>query len=445
MPSITSQYLARYRRITADAGAGALLPVTGAQRRFALVRSLDPAGRPDVVPMFFAFPYGTVDPARLQTAARRLAARHTALRSRPVVVRGTPVLDTGEVPYTADVSRTGGPDIRVTRPAPAPGERPADTLRRALASWDPQGPPLRLFLASDDEHRTEDVLAVALDHAVCDGRSLARIAEELGAAYAEDAAGPLAVPEETEAELAAYREAVLLQLAAEERADTAEAAVYWADRLRGVRAHAPLPRPDRVPPGTLPSGSAEARLPAHGDGVPVPFPGLLDACRAAAGALYGPDRVVPLGYPWGGRPTGARPVIGCFLNTVVFPAATGHGPAPEATADAWWDDLDRADMPFDAVVAAARSAGPGWNGALDGLLTVDDDSRRPPLVLAGVEGREVHIGGRPVRGPFAVSVTQGAEIRLRMVWDRAVLDDATARRAFDALTEALSPATRAAG
>ncbi|OAR27004.1 non-ribosomal peptide synthetase [Streptomyces sp. ERV7] len=428
MPSITSQYLARYRRITADDGAGALLPVTGAQRRFALVRSLDPAGRPDLVPMFFAFPYGTVDPERLRTAARRLAARHTALRSRPAVVRGTPVLHTGE------------PDVHVTCPAPAPGERPADTLRRALASWDPQGPPLRLFLARDEQDRTQDVLAVVLDHAVCDGRSLARIADELGAAYTEDT---VTTPEETAAELAAYREAVLLQLGAEERADTPEAAAYWADRLRAVRAHAPLPRPERVPAGTLPSGSAETRLPAHDGG--VPFPGLLDACRAATGALYGPDHVVPLGYPWGGRPAGARPVVGCFLNTVVFPAATGHEPAPEATADAWWDDLDRADMPFDAVVAAARSAGTGWNGALDGLLTVDDDSRRPPLRLAGVEGREVHIDGRPVRGPFAVSVTQGAEIRLRMVWDRAVLDDATAHRAFEALAQALRPATRTAG
>lgn len=431
MPSITSQYLARYRGITAGDGSSALLPVTGAQRRFALVRSLDPAGRPDVVPMFFAFPHGTVDPARLQAAARRLAARHTALRSRPAVVRGTPVLHTGE------------PDIRVTRPAPAPGERPTDTLRRALVSWDPQGPPLRLFLARDDEDRTDDILAIALDHAVCDGRSLARIAAELGAAYAEDTAEPPAAPEETEAELAAYREAVLFQLAAEERADTPEAAAYWADRLRAVRTHAPLPRPERVPAGTLPSGSAEARLPAHDDG--VPFPGLLDACRAAASALYGPDHVVPLGYPWGGRPAGAQPVVGCFLNTVVFPAVTGRGPGPEATADAWWDDLDRADMPFDAVVAAARSAGPGWNGALDGLLTVDDDSRRPPLVLAGVQGQEVHIDGRPVRGPFAVSVTQGAEIRLRMVWDRAVLDDATAYRAFDALTQALRPAAHTAG
>ncbi|MFE5677075.1 condensation domain-containing protein [Streptomyces erythrochromogenes] len=434
MLSITSQYLARYRRLAGDR-SDTLLPVTGAQRRFVLVRALDPTGRPDLVPMFFAFPSGTIDPERLRAAARRLAARHTALRSRPTVVRGTPVL-----------SVAADPDVGAIRPAaPAPGESPADTLRRALASWDAQGPSLRLFLVHDEE-RAEDVLAVVLDHAVCDGRSLARIVDELGAAYAEEAAGSLPAPGETQTELTAYREAVLGQLAAEEKAETPEAAAYWADRLRTLHTHAPQPRPARVPEGAKPSGAAQARLPAHDGG--VSFPGLLDACRSAARELYGPDRAVPLGYPWGGRPTGAEPVVGCFLNTLVFPVDTGHGhgpgqgPGPEATADAWWDDLDRADVPFDAVVAAVRSAGSGWTGGLDGLLTVDDDTRRPPLVLDGVEGREVHVDGRPVRGPFAVSVTQGAEIRLRMVWDRAVLDDETAHRAFDALTHALRPSDR---
>ncbi|MEU3668407.1 MULTISPECIES: condensation domain-containing protein [Streptomyces] len=426
MLSITSQYLTRYRRLTADR-SDTLLPVTGAQRRFVLVRSLDPTGRPDVVPMFFAFPSGTIDPRRLRAAAHRLAARHTALRSRPVIVRGTPVLR---------VAAPDDADVTVTRPAAAPGEPAADTLRRALASWDSQGPPLRLFLVRDEE-RDEDVLAVALDHAVCDGRSLVRIVDELGAAYGEEATEPGAAAGETAAELAAYEDAVLRQLAAEERAETPAAAAYWAERLRTLRTHAPAPRPARAPEGAQPSGAAQARLPAHDGG--ISFPGLLDACRSAARELYGPDRTVPLGYPWGGRPAGAEPVVGCFLNTLVFPADTGHRPGSQATADAWWDDLDRADVPFDAVVTAVRATGSGWTGGLDGLLTVDDDSRRPPLTLAGVEGREVHVDGRPVRGPFAVSVTQGAEIRLRMVWDRAVLDDETANRAFDALTHALRP------
>ncbi|MFF3687001.1 non-ribosomal peptide synthetase [Streptomyces sp. NPDC002187] len=430
MLSITGQYLARYRQLGTGSGAEALLPVTGAQRRFVLVRSLDPAGRPDLVPMFFAFPHGTVDVERLTAAGNRLAARHPVLRARPVVVRGTPVL------------RPEQPDVPVTRVPCGPGETAAAALRRALGDWTPQGSPLRMFLTQDDAHTGDETLAVVLDHSACDGRSLARIVEELGAAHAEgtDAEGPS--PAETAAELAAYREAVLLQLDAEDRATSPSAMAYWGERLRAVRDQAPAPRPERPAAGTLPSGSAELQLPSSAGS--VPFPDLLDACRAAARVLYGPGHAVPLGYPWGGRPAGAAPVLGCFLNTVVFPAATGHSPAAEVTADAWWDDLDRADTPFDAVVHAARAAGSAWTGRLDGLLTVDDALQRPPLHLGGVAGREIQVDGRAVRGPFAVSVTQGSALRLRMVWDRAVLDDHTAEHAFAALADSVRASTRAA-
>ncbi len=154
--------------------------------------------------------------------------------------------------------------------------------------------------------------------------------------------------------------------------------------------------------------------------------------------------MVPLGYPWGGRPPGAAPVLGCFLNTMVFPTVTGDASAASATAEAWWDDLDHAATPFDAVVHAARAAGSGWTGRLDGMLTVDDVRRHPPLRLGGVTGREIPIDGRAVRGPFAVSVTQGPELQLRMVWDRTILPDPTAESAFTALADTLrtpAPAT----
>jgi hypothetical protein len=445
--SITGQYLARYRGLATGAGAPVLLPVTGAQRRFALVRALDPTGRPDLVPMFFTFPRGTVDPVRLATAAKRLAALHPVLRGRPAVVRGTPVL------------RMAEPEVPVVRVPRASGEDAATALRRALGAWVPDGPPMRLYLTDGttdgDRDRASsphgggpsEVLAVVLDHAACDGRTLTRIVEELGAAYAEgQQAGPPA-PGQVVTELAAYREAVLLQLGAEERAESPEALAYWGERLRAVHDRAPASRPGSPPAGALPSGSASVRLPGCAAG--VPFPDLLDVCRPAVHALYGPGRTVPLGYPWGGRPPGAEGVLGCFLNTVVFPAGTGtDASGAGATADAWWNDLDRADVPFDAVVHAARRAGSGWSGRLDGLLTVDDTAQRPSLRLAGVEGREIHIDGRPVRGPFAVSVTHGRELHLRMVWDRTVTADHTALGAFEALTAALRtrvPAAPAAG
>ncbi|WP_414170441.1 non-ribosomal peptide synthetase [Streptoverticillium reticulum] len=423
-PSITSQYLARYRRLGTGDRTAELLPLTGAQRRFVLVRSLDSAGRPDLVPMFFAFPHGTVDPARLRAAACHLAALHPALRARHGVVRGTPVL------------RPAEPDIPLELLDCAPGEDLHPALRRALAGWAAEGPPLRLYLAQGGPATGEEVLAVVLDHAVCDGQSLARIVEELGTAY-RDGRGPADVPPSAAAaELAAYHETVLLQLDAEHRAAAPDALAYWGQRLRAVSESTPLPRPESIPAGALPTGAAEATLPSPAGG--APFPALLDACRAAAGALFGAGTVSPVGYPWGGRPAGAPPVLGCFLNTVVFPAATGTAPfAPAATAEAWWDDLDRADTPFDEVVHAARSAGSPWSGRLDGMLTVDDVRRRPPLCLGGVEGREVHVDGRRIPAPFALAATQGPELRLRMAWDRAVLDDRSAEEAFAAFQGAL--------
>lgn len=436
--SITGQYLARFRRIAdTEEGAG-LLPVTGAQRRFVLVRAMDPAGRPDTVPMFFAFPRGTVDAVRLRAAANHLAARHPVLRARPEVLRGTPAL------------RPFAPDVPLERVTPAPGEDAAVALRRAVNGWTAHGSPMRLYL-TEDARTDEEILGVVLDHTACDGQSLARIVEELGGAY-RDRVGPgdLA-PADAEAELAAYREAVLLQLDAEQRAGSQAALGYWGDRLRSVRERAPLPRPHHAAAGVLPTGAAESRRAAPLGG--VPFPALLDACRAAAQILYGPGHVPPVGYPWGGRPAPAAQVLGCFLNTVVFPASTDGAPhgygghargGSDVTAAAWWDDLDRADTPFDEVVHAARSAGSSWSGRLDGLLTVDDAQRRPLLSLGGVPGREVHVDGRPVRAPFAVSLTQGPELRIRMVWDRSVLDDEAAEDGFAAFCRALPGAAPAA-
>ncbi|MGW6412791.1 condensation domain-containing protein [Streptomyces vinaceus] len=426
LPVITGQYLARYQRLDAGASAAALLPATGAQRRFLLFRSLDPAGRADIVPLFFAFPRGTVDPARLRDAANHLAARHPVLRSRPCVVRATPVL------------RPEPADVPLEHVAASPGESAEEALRRTLMYWAPQGPPLRLFLAHTTDHDTatasEEVLAVVLDHIACDGRSLARIVEALGAAYRDRRSADDVSPADVAAALAEYEDAVRRQLGAEDRASSPEALAYWGERLRAVHGQAPPPGTRPVPAG-LPSGSAEFTLASPVGG--VPFPVLLDACRAAASALYGVGPVVPIGYPWGGRPAGAADVLGCFLNTVVFPADTSAEAPPEVTATGCWDDLDRADTPFDEVVRAARASGSTWSGRLDGLLTVDEARDRTPLRLGSTTGREVHIGGRQVRAPFAVSATQGPELYLRMVWDRTVLADGAAEEAFAALCGAL--------
>ncbi|EME98256.1 non-ribosomal peptide synthetase [Streptomyces mobaraensis NBRC 13819 = DSM 40847] len=419
-PSITSSYLDRYRRLTGSEGSGAPLPVTGAQRRFLLARRLDPAGRPALVPLFFAFPAGAVDTARLESAAGHLAALHPALRVRPEVVRGVPV------------QRIGEPEGWVREVPVPPGATAAEVLPRALADWPAEGPPLRFLLATGDG--TEDVLALVLDHAVCDEQSLGGITDGLTHAYAEGL-GPDDVPATRRAEgTAAYREAVELQLAAEERASAPTARAYWARRLAGLRPPPPLAgRPEAT--GT---GSTRLRLPSPaGDGRAAAFPAALDACARAARTLYGAEHVPALGYPWGGRPAAAAPVLGCFLNTVAHPA---DAEGPEARTAAWWDDLDHADAPFDEVVHAARGAGVPWSGRFDGLLTFEDLGRRPPLRLGGATGRETHLDDRPLQAPFAVSVSYGDDVLVRMAWRRSDVPDDRAEDAFAALVSVLATA-----
>lgn len=410
-PSITAAYLARYRQVTA-AESAPVHPVTGAQRRFLVSRRLHPQGRPDIVPLFFSFPADAVDLVRLRAAAHHLTGRHTALRARFDTLRGTPVL------------RVGEPGAEVRRVGLLPGEGAADALRRELLAWPADGPVLRLLLARASD--TEDLLAVALDHAACDGQSLGTVTAGLTEAYRERLT---ATPDD--AETAAYRETVELQLAAEERASSPADRAYWAARLAGLRA-APAGRSG----AEVRTGLLTDRLPAAtGAARGATFPALLDAVGAAARCLLGPERSPVIGYPWGGRPPGAPAVPGCFLNTVAHPA--GSGADLEALSAGWWDDLDHADTPFDEVVQAGRGAGDGWSGALDGLLTFEDLHRRPPLVLGGAEGLETHLAGRPLAAPFAVSASQGEDLLVKLAWDRHRYSDDEAHAALAALSSTL--------
>ncbi|GAA2795230.1 hypothetical protein GCM10010441_20630 [Kitasatospora paracochleata] len=418
--SITAAYLARYRSVAASGGPAELLPLTGAQRRFLLSRRMRPQGRPDTVPLFFAFPRGTVDPARLHRAALDLAARHPALRAGFAAVRGTPVL------------RLGAPSVEVADIAVEPGRTAEDALRQALLDWPADGPVLRLLRAAGPA-ADEELLAVALDHAACDEQSLGIVTAGLTEAYARAGSGATAAAPEDDG-LAAYREAVGLQLAAEEAAAGPAAHAHWAARLGTLGDADPS---NIVPPTENATGMAAERLPAvTGAARGAVFPALLDAVAAAGHRLLGTDRTLALGYPWGGRPPGAPQALGCFLNTLVHPGAPGPADLDALCGD-WWDDLEHAGTPFDEVVHAARSAGARWSGALDGLLTFEDLQRRPPLVLDGAAGRETHLAGRPIGAPLAVAASHGDDLLVRLAWDRDRCRDEDAEAAFDALLATL--------
>ncbi|MCX4756314.1 non-ribosomal peptide synthetase [Kitasatospora purpeofusca] len=441
--SITAAYLTRYRSLASAAGTGPdpapLLPLTGAQRRFLITRHRDRLARTDIVPLFFAFPRGTVDLPRLRRAALRLAHQHPALCGEFTVLRGTPVLRLGEpsvevVRVPVDPSGPGAGTADEAAGAALPDGPARAALLRALLDWPTDGPALRLLLAAGPQDE-EELLAVALDHAACDEQSLGLVTEGLGAAYADPDGGEHA-PGAGQAEAVdTYRAAVEGQLDAEARAASEAAQRHWAARL-GALADAPE--------GTGPDGAARStgmavdRLPAvTGAARSGVFPALLDAVAAAAHRLDGGDRVLALGYPWGGRPADTAPVLGCFLNTLVHPAPPGPPRPLDALGAEWWDDLDHADTPYDEVVRAARSAGASWSGALDGLLTFEDLHRRPPLVLGGTAGREVHLAGRPLAAPIAVSASHGEDLLVRLAWDRERYSDTAAEAAFAALLATL--------
>ncbi|MFJ9444368.1 non-ribosomal peptide synthetase [Kitasatospora sp. NPDC101235] len=420
--SITAAYLARYRSAAAESPVE-LHPLTGAQRRFLITRRLAPQSRTDVVPLFFAYPRGTLDPERLARAAAAVAAHHPALCGGFATVRGTPVL------------RTGGPSAEAARIAVAPGGTARAALREALLDWPADGPALRLLVAADPDG-DEELLALALDHAACDEQSLGVLTAELSAAYEQDEA-PADGP--SPQALADYRQAVELQLAAEDAAGGPAAQAHWGRRLGGLTG---------AGGGAATStGMLTERLPAAGGAARgAVFPALLDAAGSALHRLHrtsespGPEAgggPLALGYPWGGRPAGAPAALGCFLNTLVHPATSDPAADLDALADAWWDDLDQAATPFDEVVRAARTAGAAWSGALDALLTLEDLHRRPPLVLGGTSGRETHLDGRPLAAPLAVSASHGDDLLIRLAWDRDRFPEADARAAFGELLAVL--------
>ncbi|MFG2881524.1 condensation domain-containing protein [Streptomyces sp. NPDC048297] len=427
--NITAAYLARYRDAVADDPHVA--PVTGAQRRFLTLRSLSHGTAPVVVPLYFRFPRGTVDVARLEEAAACLAARHAALRMRFEVAASIPV------------QRLTDPRGFVRRVIAGPGENVAAALRRELLGWSADGPVLRLLLATGDDQPEDETLAVVVDHAACDEQSLGSLTDGLTRAYRERTSARDVRSEEGARAVGDYRDTVERQLAAERAASAQSSLDYWSERLSGLVPTGLALRTVTAGPGEDddPTGMLQYRRPAAvGTERTALFPALLGATASAVASLASAaaqgDSTPLLGYPWGGRPLGAAPVMGCFLNTVLFTA--GAPDDLDDVSDRWWDDIDHADTPLDEVLRVARKRGGAWSGALDALLTLEDTTRRPPLELGGVEGRETHLRGPALQSPLAVSVSQSqADLLVRMGWNRHQLAPAHGQTAFDALRSAL--------
>jgi hypothetical protein len=424
--SITETYLERYRDLVARAGDSEhFFPLTGAQRRFFISRELDPNGRPAIVPLFFCFPLGTIDLVRLRGAATRFAMRHTVLRGAPTVLNGLPVL------------RAGSASVKVQETGIRPGLTAMETILHELHGWDPNGGALQFLLVRDLDHEDE-LLALVLDHMVCDERSIGLVTAGISEAYGERTEPGLS--RTAAADDAAYRDAVQLQLDTEREASAPPALTYWAERL-GVLTNRTSTH-SRLHEGKESdfkgNGMLDHRLPAtSGKMRGAVFPALLHAISTALRSVLGPEETPALGYPWGGRPATKFDVLGCFINTVVYPASAEPKSIEEIKAD-WWRDLDYADTPFDEVVNVARAAGARWAGSLDGILTFEDLKQRPHLSLGGTIGRETHsVLSHRDETPFSVAASHGEDLLIRWVWDRDHLADDDAHAAFKTLLHTL--------
>ena len=416
MPSITDSYRRRVAQVRTTADGADLLPVTGAQRRLHHLAALDPHGRPAVVPLAIEYPAGTVSVARLQRAAAHVIRHHPALRAWVGVLGGIPVQRIGDIDVDVTDALDGGP-------APS-------LVRAALDDW-PAGRRFRVFLARDGDGERE-LLTLAFDHVVCDEFSIGEVLARLSAAYH----GDVEAPPEAEA-VTRYRDAVDRQLDREAAASGPDALAHWARRLRQARPG----RWGRGHPGDVsgPSRSVGRTLglPALGGvGRSRLFPTLLAACHVAVAP--DPD-IAPPSFTWGGRGEEAEPVVGCFLNTVM---ACRPGEDDDPFTDVlhgWWDDLEWIDTPFDEVVRLARREGAAWTGHLDVLVTLDDRTRRPALVLDGVAGRETPLPGMRVQAPVVVSASYDVDrLHLRVDHDSSLVAGATADRLLDGIARSVS-------
>ncbi|MFD0267736.1 hypothetical protein ACFVGY_14240 [Streptomyces sp. NPDC127106] len=396
-----ARYLERFRaRHAEEYPAGAtrrILPAAGTQRRFAAMAAV--SGRRLAVPLFMAVPAGLVDARHLDAALRVLADRHPALRCRVVVDRGLPVQEwaADRTPRLA-VAHVGSADAAGR--AAAAAIRAVEDGRTATA--------LHTVLLRGPE---QDLLGFVFDHAVVDETSLrlftADLFRVLDGGRPDGSADPAGLPAGEPAggdPWTAFRDAVWTHVAAE--AAAGDRVGHWVGRLtpvarRWAARRASAPEQHASAPG---GASAPDQVPGVVRPLePAPLPAPVGRARAALFPLAlaslhlalrdtGVGAPTTVGYAWGARTDAAAHTVGCFMNTVLSasastaPAGSPHDAArfAERFVDAWWQDVDHADVPFDEVVGAVgRATRIGWPGEADALLVLEDVRDRTPLRLAG--------------------------------------------------------------
>ena len=391
---------------------------------------------------------GALDADALDTAFRRVAARHEALRTSfpdehgEARMRIAPSVD--GLLRRADVSAESDPHAaalaQLDDDARAPFDLSAAPLARAL-----------LVRTGADQH----VLQIVLHHIVADEESFATLYRELAEAYRAARSGS----SDADADVAPAASRVYAAEARHALATPATRAQldYWLDRLGE-----PVPalalgdrRPGARP--TFEAGSVELDLsgPAAAalDADPERATALVLAALQVVAHRAAGARTVAIGVPVSERAqvAGAADALGLFLNTVVVQSDV----QPERTLaqqvevadEAWRDARANGDVPFIKVVEqlgpSRRSAGSPIFQILASVRT--DDAAR--LALDRVDATPLFRERTGIDTDLAVYVTRGADgWRGRLDYSADAFERETAARLGRALSALLaqSPDTRVA-
>ena len=355
-------------------------PASAQQQRLCFLERLDGPG-PNYTVMGGYWIEGSLNEVALQTALETVVARHDALRTRFVTVRGEvrQCIDaTGDIALEQrDLSHENDPVVAAKIVA-------QDIITEG---WDfEHGPLARTFLFRTGTERA--LLLLSLHHAICDGWSLEVLTREITAAYRAACAGETATFPELPCqpkEIAVWQAERLK--GPDGRADIA----YWTEKLDGEPAQIDLYA------GNARDLEPDARL-AHRNTVPLDdltdtlrdlgtrygtsLFSVLTALTAAALHRLSGQTDLWLGTPVAGR---NRPEfegqIGYLSDMVVLRTVVDPQFSMEQllkkTSDLITEALSRQDVPLDEIV---RALGRGPKQSLfNTIVALEDVSAAPVL------------------------------------------------------------------
>ncbi|MCY1023457.1 non-ribosomal peptide synthetase [Pyxidicoccus sp. MSG2] len=331
------------------------LTLSFAQQRLWFLNELEP-GNP-----FYNIPVavrlrGSLDIAALHASLNEVVRRHEALRTRFVVIDGTPFQQI--VPHLTltlaqeDLSALSG-DLRETQAL-------ARMQEEARTPFDlVEGPPIRVKLLRLEA--AEHLLLLTLHHIVADGWSMGVLVREMGAlyaAFAQHRPSPLPELQIQYADFAQWQREVL----SGEELDRQVA--YWKARLDGAPTLLSLPT-DRPRPATQSYRGA-----THSFEVPPAITAGLRAMGLRSGgtlfmplaaalnvllARYSGQRDVCIGTAIANRTRGEiEPLIGFFVNTLVLRTRMEDDPSflelVEQVRRTALEAYAHQDLPFEQLV-----------------------------------------------------------------------------------------------